>query len=397
VCIRQVLLLIVAVCVSVFVAVDTYSAEMTEWYYVEPSYLWVLGAWVFWGTYPAPFKSPSVTKANIDPFVLQCMKSSCVFITSWIVLAWEPFYFTPWGLVGAALWVPAGLFFITSVKLTGVAFATPVANGCQVIVNFCWGAFFFNDTVKNPYFSVLAMFIMFIGMAGISYSVNYEKLKKTPEPAYMIQDGADEIAYDGKDGADEKTPINAADKTSFYYSRAAADPEAPLLSKDLPVPVDRAREKRNFLFGVACAIGCGFFGGTQNVPLRYAPKEAHGASYLISFGTGSVCVIFLFTFIYCIIRHLMKMGPPVVNLKVSLFPGSIAGCLWAAGNVCSIYVTVSPLGQTVGAPLVLCNMMVAGMWGVFYYNEAPRTDMKAFFLASCCVLLGGVGLLAHYG
>jgi len=149
--------------------------------------------------------------------------------------------------------------------------------------------------------------------------------------------------------------------------------------------------------GITCAIISGFFGGTQPVPLKHAPEEAHGVEYIISFGMGSMCVISVASLIYVFVRvFILKIGLPVVNPKVSLIPGTIAGCLWSVGNVCQIYAVVA-YGTTVGFPLVMCNMLVAGLWGVFYYNEAKSLLLKLLFIVSCLALLGGVTLLTRYG
>lgn len=340
----------------------------------------LLGAWLFWGTYPVPFKSPAAKKANCDPFAFQYMKSIMVFITSWLILTWRPFTFTIWGFVGAALWIPSGLLFITAVKLTGVAFATPIANGIQVMVSFCWGAFFFGEEVHNIWLSILAILIMVVGMFGISISVNWETMKAArlakKQQQYSINVGVSN-AYD------ETTPLT---KSGRKIGVAAAPP---------PVS-NKAAEFRTFVLGIAASITCGFFGGTQNVPLNYAPSEAHGIQYVISFGIGAVCVITVWTGGYLIFRWFMKMGLPTVNLRISAAPGALAGLLWSIGNVCQIYTTLA-YGQTVGFPLVQCSMMVAGCWGVFYYGEAPTLWLKALFLASCVTLLGGVTLLSFYG
>lgn len=390
------------------------------------SALYVLGAWVFWGTYPVPFKLPAAQKANTDPFAFQFMKSMWVCITSWLILTWRPFYFTYWGFVGAALWIPAGLLFITSVKCTGVAFATPIANGIQVIVSFCWGVFL-GEVVHNVYLSVLAMVIMIIGMTGISISVNYEKIKaarlakqkqqlsinvaverdeRTPLFANtpLIDQIDEEYPYQNqnqnqKAALFEKTPlIDQVEKPGYQKQRRSSVNEHQIY-KIVDQPTDqenKAAERAKFIFGIICAISAGFFGGSQNVPLRKAPPQAHGIEYVISFGIGAVLVITVFTILYVCWRLTTRRGLPTVNLRLSFVPGTMAGLLWSAGNICNIYATLE-WGQTVGFPLVMCNMMVAGIWGVFYYNEAPSVYMKALFLASCATLLGGVTMLSHFG
>jgi len=347
------------------------------------SMLYILGAWIFWGTYPVPFKSPSAKKANCDPFAFQYMKSAMVCITSWLILTWRPFTFTYWGFAGAAMWIPAGLLFITSVKLTGVAFAAPIANGTQVIVSFCWGAFYFKEEVHSAGLSVLAMFIMILGMIGISIAVNWESMQAArllkQQRQYSINVTAGTVY--------EETPLLKDEKQPAYEPTEGEGPKSDKKRKE---------EFRRFIYGITVALCSGLFGGTQNVPLKYAPPDAHGIQYTISFGIGAVCVITVFTLVYCIIRWCLDWGLPTVNLKLSLLPGSIAGALWSCGNVCNIYVTLT-YGVTVGFPIVMCNMMVAGCWGVFYYNEAPNIWMKVLFVFSCAVLLGGVTLLSFFG
>jgi len=352
--------------------------------------LFILGAWIFWGTYPAPFKSEAARRANTDPFAFQCMKSACVFLTSWLILFWRDFYFTWWGLAGAALWIPAGLLYITSIQLTGVAFAAPIANGCQVIVSFCWGAFYFKEEVKNPWLSVLAMLVMIVGMVGVSYSVNYEKLVKSKEERQRLlsvnvnssKNGADEDFYDVAD------PMIKKQQSQERYEQEQ--------QQKIQTTTGPANEKMKFLLGIACALISGVFGATQNVPLKKAHISS-GITYVFSFGIGAVLVSTVFTFIYVLVRlFILKNGLPTVNLRISIVPGTMAGVLWSLGNVCNIYATLA-YGTTVGFPLVMCNMMVAGLWGVFFYNEAPRLSMKLFFVLACGILLGGVTLLSFYG
>lgn len=353
----------------------------------SPHMLVIPGAWVFFGTYPVPFKSPAIVTADTDPFILQCFKSSCVCLTSWLVLLWTPFTFTYLGFVGAACWVPAGLTYITAVKLCGVAYVTPVATGLQVAVAFCWGKFYFHEPIKSTPIAICAMLIMVVGMVGISYACNYEKmLKRKQEKAKQTlsvnvsscpdEEKAAVPYFNYKDGADEVTPLV---QPPHVKKESSSD-----------------KDMRDMMLGLLLSVACALTGGSMNVPLKRAPPNAHGIQYVISFGIGAVAITAAVTLIYVILRLSMKKGLPKANLRVSFIPATIAGVLWSAGNICSIYSTLF-YGVTVGTPLVQCNMMVAGCWGVFYYNEAPRTSMKVFFVGSCAVLLSGVVLLSFYG
>lgn len=359
----------------------------------SPHMLAVPGAWAFFGTYPVPIKSPAIMQADTDPVVLQLFKSSWVCITSWLVLLWTPFSFTPLGFVGAACWVPAGVFYITAVKLCGVAYVTPISSGLQVAVAFCWGKFYFHEPMKNVWIAVAAMLIMVVGMVGISYSCNYEKIQKRKEEEerrkkFVVHVGVNEdVEAFLKNGADETTPLTHDPKNSEIsenFAKNSGDAENP------------KKGMGDMTLGLFLSVACALTGGSMNVPLKKAPPGAHGIQYVISFGIGALTIAVGMTLIYVIARYFLNKGLPKVNLRVSFIPASIAGILWSAGNICSIYTTLY-YGVTVGTPLVQCNMMVAGCWGVFYYDEAPRTSMKLAFMGSCAVLIGGTVLLSIYG
>jgi hypothetical protein len=49
---------------------------------------------------------------NVDPMVTQFYTSISVFLTSFIVLTYNDFAFTYFGIIAAALWVPANLFAV---------------------------------------------------------------------------------------------------------------------------------------------------------------------------------------------------------------------------------------------------------------------------------------------
>jgi len=239
------------------------------------------------------------------------------------------------------------------------------------------------------------MIIMIFGMIGISVAVNYEQIKAARLKKQQQYTSINVYSPD----PNEKTPLTYDDQPTYKekeYKYVSKDQE----SNQYPGnPTDKPQESsdyRKFVLGIICALASGFFGATQNVPLKNAPPEAHGIQYIISFGIGALLVITIFTAIYCVGRLVARKGLPTVNLKLSAGPGALAGLLWSAGNVCNIY-TVYAWGATVGFPLVMCNMMVAGCWGVFYYNEAPSLKMKIAFVFSCATLLGGVTILSLYG
>jgi hypothetical protein len=136
------------------------------------------------------------------------------------------------------------------------------------------------------------------------------------------------------------------------------------------------------------------------IPLHYAKKEGYGgAGYLISFAIGSM-IVNIFAWIFYLLYKLRqtKEGSleeaiaclPEWHLKEMCIPGFIAGMLYTLGNLC-IIVAVDQLGQAVGFSLGQLQLLVGGLWGIFYYKEIAgyRTILSWFgsaFLALCGII-----------
>lgn len=78
------------------------------------------------GSYPIFVKTQPVLRAKVHPIIFQSYKSAWVGATGIVLLALRalfqasPIYiFSPWGVLSAVAWVPAGLAVITAVPLIG--------------------------------------------------------------------------------------------------------------------------------------------------------------------------------------------------------------------------------------------------------------------------------------
>jgi multidrug transporter EmrE-like cation transporter len=56
--------------------------------------------------------------------------------------------FSYWGIIGAALWVPASIFSIYAIRFMGLSVAQGLWSGLTIVVSFLWGAAIFRDPVK---------------------------------------------------------------------------------------------------------------------------------------------------------------------------------------------------------------------------------------------------------
>lgn len=70
-----------------------------------------------------------MVKANVDPLVFQTYKTAAVFLSSWLVLLYRPFYFSYWGIIGAIIWVPAGAGAVTAVRYAGLGVSQGIWSG----------------------------------------------------------------------------------------------------------------------------------------------------------------------------------------------------------------------------------------------------------------------------
>ena len=106
------------------------------------------------------------------------------------------------------------------------------------------------------------------------------------------------------------TPLCSLTATSFY-----------LASQYLLSAQTRAR----FWIGVALAVYIGVANGSMMVPFEYAPKDAHGAEYVISFGIGAVsvnAVVFAAFSAYQVARGLPALS---LQFRVAAGPAFLTG------------------------------------------------------------------------
>lgn len=112
-------------------------------------------------------------------------KTFMCFVTSWLVPAFgEPFSFTPWGIVSAFFWVPAGVAAIFNIKTAGLAVAMGTLSSFIVLVSFVWGIFVFEEQIHSPGMACFVIFLMMMGLCGVSY---YSSLQKDENRLHQQQ------------------------------------------------------------------------------------------------------------------------------------------------------------------------------------------------------------------
>lgn len=153
--------------------------------------------------------------------------------------------------------------------------------------------------------------------------------------------------------------------------------------------------------GILAAAFCGIYGGSIMAPMKFAPPDAKGTGYLISFSTGAMIVtgvLWVFRYLYliycCRSIHMAYRALPSFYVRDMWLPGGTAGLLWSIGNFFSL-ISVNILGEGVGYPLVQTSILVAGLWGIFYFKEVTGAVRITQWLFSSLLTISGILLLSY--
>lgn len=368
-------------------------------------WLAVLGAVIGYGTFGVPIKWKSVQAARVHPFVFQTYKSVWVFVTSWAILLVRPFAFTWWGVASGLCWVPAGAAYVVAVEHIGIGITQAIVSSLIILVATLWGTIFFHEDLKNTGLAALAFCLLAAGVATMSYFSVPDENKSHPvdEPLSISAEADRTEAIERLDAATVVAPLHEGleeHKTDI----ALQDSE-----RDSPL--------RNRSLGIAAAAFNGIWGGSVFVPMKIAAAQGAvtGADFVVSFGVGVALVtggIWLLWVIWALIFQCRKarrnswspyiglkgerkecasLGLPSLQFEVMALPGAIAGCLWSLGNFCAMIAT-SVLGEAVGYSSCQAAVMVSGLWGIFYFGEAPRGSI--YFGLGALVCTSGIVLLS---
>jgi glucose uptake protein GlcU len=313
------------------------------------------------GTFVIPMKHRPVVEAKVDPAVFQLYYSFSVFCTSFLVLIYVPFEFNFWGVLGAALWVPASLLSIAVVRFVGMAVGMGIWAGTSIVVSFLWGALVFHNHIKDVGLSVLALGLLCVGIGLLSFSAS-ETVARWSKPGW--RDPAAQALINPGEGP---------------TSQASSD------------------QQRRPLLGIALAVLLGLLNGSMMAPLSGLPEKDKGIGYIVPFSIGVVIVTPVFVAIYFLILSIANRSfvRPVFHFRVAFVPALLTGLMWQIGNYFSIYATLL-LGMTVGFPLTQLALVVSGFWGIVLYKEVAGKGIF-IWLGGTLVLGAGAALLVFFG
>jgi len=136
--------------------------------------------------------------------------------------------------------------------------------------------------------------------------------------------------------------------------------------------------------------------------MQFAPSQASGIGYVISFAVGASIItmlLWVIRFVYLLYQFDMNAtrtynSLPSLHLRIMWLPGGIAGTLWSIGNIASM-ISVENLGEGVGYSLTQSSMLVSGLWGILYFQEVKSKSMKIKWFISALITLIGILLLSY--
>jgi len=336
-------------------------------------WLFEMGAWIGFGSFGVPMKWPSVLAAEVDPLVYQTWKSVMCFITSWLVLTYNKFEFTLWGIVSGIFWVPGGVLTIIGIQSAGLAAALGVLCCVAAITSLSVGILVFEEPVWSIPITIGAAFTLLCGLVGMIVV-----LKKSNNPE--------------KDPEKEKK-IKSVASINFDSTPLIQKPEN-LRCFGLNIS--------KFWLGIICAFGAGICAGLNLAPAKFAAKYSGfsgGIEYLISYSVGTITINTVMWVGYILIR--LSQGKPALpnlHFRLLIVPGTLSGILWSAGNFCALN-AIEILGVGIGNSSVQAQIIVSGLWGIFFYREIHGLKILLWLFFALVGLTGivGLSLMQYFG
>lgn len=120
---------------------------------------------------------------------------------------------------------------------------------------------------------------------------------------------------------------------------------------------------RRRTLGIMAAMFTGIYGGSIMVPMKFAPADAKGSHFLISFAVGASTVnlaLWILRYLFLCQRHRSMSRAyaalPSFHFQKMWLHGGACGTLWSIGNFFSI-ISVEFLGEGVGYSVVQASML----------------------------------------
>jgi hypothetical protein len=238
-----------------------------------------------------------------------------------------------------------------------------------VLVSFTWGIFVFGEHVDSRFDACLAVGCMILGLLGMAYYsapnvIEHDVVEDEVEPPGCASPFLELLTPDNPEASpsDQLQDIRCDEEEALVIPGETVVSEVVLLASTIDLPFFGVKWSRRTL-GILSAMFSGIYGGSLLVPMKWAPDNAKGAGYLISFAIGASTV----NLSLWVIRGLYlsyTLGSysegynalPSMHLAKMWKHGAACGLLWSIGNFFSI-LSVEFLGEGVGYSVVQASIL----------------------------------------
>jgi len=256
----------------------------------------------------------------------------CLF---YLLIAGDDFVFTAWGILAGFFIVAAGFCTFLAIPRTGVCVGSGIWCGTAAVTAYFEG--FIKNYATGNQSDNGALYVSFPGILlvviGIVFVALCEELSRT----------------DYTKISDEEDPKGSS--RSYLMS--------------------------GYLF----AVLTGVFGGSVGFPSTFAPDGATMIKFIPSFGCGALIAFPL--------SAIALYGQPKEwHLKATLLPGILAGVLWNAGNIFSIY-AIDRLGYSLAYPIMQSSLLVTQVLGIIFFNEIQNQKALLYLGIGGILVIGG--------
>eukprot|EP01083_Nonionella_stella_P015514 43420_1 len=337
---------------------------------------------LLFGSFGVKIKNPRIVSLDVDPMVFQCYFSLTVGILSMSVLSFTDFVFSWWGVLGGTMWVAGQVMVFIVIHMIGYATGVAIWAGTTIIVGFIIGVTAFDQQLSSVPGTVAGVCVLLFGIAG---AVVF--------PTFVAVFWAEPGSNSGY------KPIRNNDRKSFNDHQLGNQIAG---TASLTDPSEKQFESifsSRFLLGVCLACLFGLINGSLQVPLHFYSNEMNLAdddpeniAYLVSFGLGAL----MSTPPLALLWFLARRRWPEFHVRHVLWPGVFTGTLWIMGYASATYATIF-LGEAIGYPATQASLLVAGLWGVFYFNEIEGKLPITSFFGSGILIVAGVCMMSYFG
>jgi len=300
------------------------DGQVPEWF----GWISVVVCIIAWGTFGLPLKVKWVQQANMDPMIFQFYFSTVVFVTSFIVLIWSgEWYFSWWGVLGAAIWVPISLLSLIAIKKLGLGVAQGFWSGINILTSFLWGVTFFESKVGNIGLTVFGLAIMVVGILGLAtcskWNTEMPAVASTHQEQIVNQD-EDQNGNESDEKEEQEGVLDNGEPQENYNAIMDGESKQEETQEETePVMNVKPRNKvlallaksSDYLIGLGAATLVGIGGGSMFVPSQV---ETHkGIVYVVGFGCGTMMVTSAMMIVYLIVYYIRFKSLVAFHPKVA--------------------------------------------------------------------------------